>query len=221
MKKCYYTIYKITNINNGKFYVGMHKTENLDDGYFGSGKMIRSAIVKHGIENFTKEYIHIYETPEEMINSEKEIVNEDFVKRDDTYNINLGGEGSWLGSNQSLTPEQRRKISLLGNNAIMKLRNDPVWVEKCRETIKNGIFLAKEEGRFKSGWPNWKERHHKEETKKKIGIENSKHQKGEGNSNFGNNWIFSEEEKRCESVPKEDLDQWLEKGWKKGRKMKF
>jgi hypothetical protein len=29
----FYTVYKITNKINNKFYIGMHKTTNLDDGY--------------------------------------------------------------------------------------------------------------------------------------------------------------------------------------------
>lgn len=28
-----YLIYKITNLVNGKIYIGSHKTENVDDGY--------------------------------------------------------------------------------------------------------------------------------------------------------------------------------------------
>ena len=46
LKETLFTIYKTTNLINGRFYVGMHKTNDLDDGYMGSGKMIQRAIKK-------------------------------------------------------------------------------------------------------------------------------------------------------------------------------
>lgn len=42
----FYTIYQITNNVNGKIYISMHQTKNLDDGYMGSGIMLRNAYKK-------------------------------------------------------------------------------------------------------------------------------------------------------------------------------
>ena len=42
---------------NDKYYVGMHSTSNLKDGYLGSGKSLRYAIRKYGEENFKIEII--------------------------------------------------------------------------------------------------------------------------------------------------------------------
>ncbi len=46
-----YTIYKITNLINNRFYIGMHRTKNINDYYLGSGKLIIQAIEKYGEEN--------------------------------------------------------------------------------------------------------------------------------------------------------------------------
>lgn len=91
----YYYIYQITNLVNGKIYVGVHKTKNLDDGYMGSGKIIRRAILKHGIENFKKDILEFFDMPESMYLREKEIVTKEFLARSDVYNLRRGGTGGF------------------------------------------------------------------------------------------------------------------------------
>ena len=89
----YYTIYKVTNKINGKFYIGKHQTKKLNDHYYGSGKKLLAAIKKYGKENFSKEILFVFETEQEMNDKEKELITEEFVKRPDTYNVGVGGEG--------------------------------------------------------------------------------------------------------------------------------
>ncbi len=53
----YHYIYKTTNILNDKFYIGMHSTNDLNDGYQGSGKRLRYSINKHGRKAHTTEIL--------------------------------------------------------------------------------------------------------------------------------------------------------------------
>jgi hypothetical protein len=62
---------------------------------------------------------------------------------------------------------------------------------------------------------------HSEETKRKIGIANSKKQKGEQNSQYGTCWVYSLVLKRNLKISKQDLTKYLQNGWVKGRKLKW
>ena len=91
----FYTIYKITNQINGKIYIGSHKTKDLDDDYMGSGKYLKLAQEKYGLEHFSKEILFVFDTPGEMYAKEAEIVCEDFLVQENTYNLKVGGRGGW------------------------------------------------------------------------------------------------------------------------------
>lgn len=86
-----YVLYKITNLLNNKIYIGIHKTNNDNDGYMGSGKLIKFAIKKYGIVNFKKEIIHRFTSLDEARAKEKEIVDEEYILSNNTYNISIGG----------------------------------------------------------------------------------------------------------------------------------
>jgi len=68
-------IYKTTCDITGRWYIGMHSTYNLEDGYIGSGKTLRRSIRKYGKENHTKEILEFLENREDLAKREKEIVN--------------------------------------------------------------------------------------------------------------------------------------------------
>lgn len=100
--------YKITNLINGKYYYGIHSTNNLEDEYMGSGNLIKAAIKKYGKENFKKEIIADYLTSNEVINHEKIVVTQELVDADECYNLKCGGIGL-LGFRHS--NETKEKIS--------------------------------------------------------------------------------------------------------------
>ena len=75
------------------YYVGCHQTENLNDGYLGSGKRLKRAIKKYGVENFKFEILHSVNSKEEMFRLERNIVNESLIKDPLSYNLKIGGSG--------------------------------------------------------------------------------------------------------------------------------
>ena len=96
----FYTVYKITNIIDNKFYIGMHQTENPNDSYMGSGTLLKRAIQKYGIENFKKEILHVFNNETEMRDKEKELVVLHEIN-EMSYNLCEGGKGGFGYLNRS------------------------------------------------------------------------------------------------------------------------
>jgi len=209
MNETKYIIYKITNLINKKIYIGAHKCKDINDDYMGSGKHLKYAQNKYGIENFEKEILEVYNNSEEMFNMEASLVNEEFISRDDVYNIKIGGYVGWDYIN-----ENELNGSLAGNEAFINLYPKGYWHGKTRtEETKNKISLAS------SGKNNaFSGKSHSEETKNmmKETHEQNKHQQGEKNSQFGKIPIFSKIEKITKKIKKEDFEYWEALGWKKG-----
>jgi len=102
----YYFVYKTTNLINGKIYIGIHRTENLNDNYLGSGKFLKQAIKKYGRKNFKREILYLGDSYEDISNKERELVTEEFCKSHTTYNTELGGKGGKIW-----TDELKQKMS--------------------------------------------------------------------------------------------------------------
>lgn len=90
--KKYHYFYKITNLINNHFYYGIHSTDNLEDGYMGSGARLHRAYDKYGIENFEKEILKFFDSREECSNYEIEMVTEELIHDNICYNIVGGGD---------------------------------------------------------------------------------------------------------------------------------
>ena len=93
-QKKYHYIYKTTNIINQKYYIGMHSTSNLEDGYIGSGKRLWYSINKYGKENFKCEILEFFPDKISLKEKEIELVNEDTLKNKMCMNLVYGG-GGW------------------------------------------------------------------------------------------------------------------------------
>lgn len=224
--KTYYTIYQVTNKVNGKIYIGSHKTNNLDDGYMGSGKYLRYAQEKHGIENFEKKILFVFDNPADMYAKEAELVDIEFIAENNTYNLKVGGFGGWDYVNSNLTKKQIKERALAGRHAtdkILQERYGNNWRKSLSELAINGLKeklnrdpeYLKRRAIPKYGKANGM--HGK--THSKSARENiSASQTGTGNSQYGTMWIYSELEKKCMKIKKCDQ---VPEGWKPGRVMKF
>lgn len=214
----YYTIYKITNDINNKIYIGKHKTKDPYDDYIGSGKYLRRAINKYGSDMFEKEILYIFDNEDAMNLMEGEIVDEEFVARLDTYNLKVGGEGGWeyINNNEELRVEKNRK-------AVAMMHKKTLVDENFRKRLSESLKMRHKEGKIKLNIGNKSRTGQKlsEESKRKIGRSNSKHQKGKGNSQYGTCWIHNEVLRENKKIKKEVLSVWLDKGWIKGRKMRI
>jgi hypothetical protein len=208
-EKKYNYIYKTTNLKNGKFYVGMHSTDNLNDGYLGSGTRLRRSIRRNGIENFKIEYLEFFDNRIDLANKERELINEELLKDKMCMNLKPGGTGGFTNEehrnkffNIALTDNLDKKRSKKGASVThTKRKNDLDFDKKWRESMSNAL----------RGNTNWLGKKHKSETIEKL--KGHKRQNGSCNSQFGTCWITNgTENKKIKKTEK------LPKGWEFGRK---
>jgi hypothetical protein len=177
----YHYIYKTTNTVNKKYYVGKHSTDDMDDGYLGSGKAFTRVIRKYGKEVFVKEILSFENNSDELNIKEIEIVNESLVNDPLSYNIALGGQGGNLGKvvnakigqamskiNKGVPKKQSHKDSLK-NTWVRKLADGFRFDDSRSEKISKSC---------KSFWNQYSEIERKEmcgHPKEKNGFYNKKH----------------------------------------------
>lgn len=88
-------IYRITNLINGKTYIGQHKINKNEDWlyYMGSGRLIRHSIYKYGVENFSKELVCYADSKDELDILERFSIEQELLKGKAEYNINGSDSG--------------------------------------------------------------------------------------------------------------------------------
>lgn len=219
----FYYLYEIRNNLNNKIYVGVHKTNNMDDGYMGSGKVILNAFKKYGIENFTKVILETFDSSEAMYAREAEVVNDEFLLREDVYNLRRGGNGGFdyinknavnvtISEQRKRNPSLIQKASLLGNEVKRnKAKNDPIYAEYLSDILKK----AKQKSVEKNPNGTFYGKKHTTEHKKYMSDIMSEKQTGSKNSQFGTMWITDGETNK-----KIMAHETIPDGWSKGRIIK-
>lgn len=211
-QKKYHYIYKTTCNVNGKYYIGMHSTDNLDDSYVGSGKRLWNSINYHGRENHTKEILEFCENRAELKKREAEIVNEQLINEELCMNLKTGGDGGFTSE------EHRSKFLDAASKTRIHMIMDP-----SEAGVKGGSTTFKRYGTNQKIFKNrcdWNGREHSDETKKKMSETKKGKGTGKANSQYGTCWITNGEVNK--KVNKEELEQYLHsnEGWRTGRVIK-
>ena len=210
MNDTFFIIYKITNTVNNKIYIGAHSTKNVNDTYMGSGHALSRVKNKYGLEKFTKQILHIFDNEQDMWSKELEIVNEEFCKRKDTYNVRTGGIGGWNHWNGS---DAHKEASKRGGRTSVKKLNEFIaeqkanntqwwqnWYAKVCETNKELTIRAQSPAAQKK----------RKNTFKQIG-----HSQGTKNSQYGRIWISNVLTKEIKRITINDT---MPDGWVRGKK---
>ena len=206
-------IYKTTNLSNGKFYIGMHSTDNLGDHYLGSGKRLRYSIKKHGIKNHKLKILKFLPNRDTLKTKEKEIVNESLLKDPLCMNLKEGGEGGGKLWNKDHAKKfhaagGKKVFQILSQRHSKKLKTDLKYKERYSQIMKD------------SNNPGFSNKTHTKETKdlmsksQKLRLKNPSK-----NSMFNKCWIFNNELKQNKAISIWEFEEFQKIGWQKGRKI--
>lgn len=219
IQKKHNLVYKITNLLDNKIYIGVHKTNNLNDKYLGSGKLIKEDIKLKGKKNFKKEILFDFNTYKEALNKEKEIVDKEFLKRKDIYNLVPGGSTGYLSINinKTVVRNKKGKVFQVSINDPRYLNGKLVGHTKGKIVVidKNGKTFQtdKNDPRYLNGELVGATKGYKvsKETKVKLSISGKKRYKTEIHCHTGKTCINNG--KKFKFIFK---DEKIPKGWKLG-----
>jgi group I intron endonuclease len=165
--KIYYYLYEVTNLVNGKTYIGQHITQDLEDGYLGSGEALKSAIKKYGRDKFKREILLFARNQQALNILEMMAVTPEFCEQKDNYNLKEGGNS---GRPNPETREKMRKKKLGPRNHNYGKAKTLEWKAKVGAANRGKIHT--EESRLKMSLARIGKRH-TEKTKQKIGAASS------------------------------------------------
>jgi hypothetical protein len=193
----------------------MHSTDDMDDGYFGSGQRISRSIKKHGREAHSKEVLEFLPSREALKLREKQLVNEDLLADPLCMNLKLGGEGGWVKP----SPETYAKAGRNGGFA-----NRAKWTAETIARVSaiqaaNGVHKMKQLhalGKIDVARATAAAALPENVTKRKVTYAERGHMQGEKNSQFGSCWVTNDV--KPIKIKKEQLDEFLLRGYRQGRK---
>lgn len=149
-----YIVYQTVNKLNNKIYIGVHGTEiDSFDGYLGNGINIyrpatylhpktpfQYAVKKYGVKNFIRTTIKEFDNENDAYNLEAKLVNEDFLRRDDVYNLALGGR---LNYDNLHNPKKEVHMYDLDGNYIRSFSGINIAAKIINPGTANGSHISR------------------------------------------------------------------------------
>jgi hypothetical protein len=207
--KRFHFTYRTTNLINSRYYLGMHSTNRIDDGYLGSGKRLYYELNKYGRNNFKFEILEQFNSREELVEAEINLITEHDLKNPNCLNMSPGGSGGIRGEEhynafvkgpKNIGPMIRKRA---------ELREDQEWKQKIPLLIKAGLR------RVQYDHATFRGKKHTQETLSKMRESKTGQGKGNLNSQYGTCWITNEIQNK--KIYKGDL---IPEGWRLGRVLK-
>lgn len=204
--KKYHFTYRTTNLINKRYYLGMHSTNRIDDGYLGSGKRLYYELNKYGRDNFKFEILEQFDSREELVQAEINLITEHDLKNPNCLNLKQGGSGGFSKEDWEKGQEASRYF-------MKEQWRDLEYRERMIRVRTEGVKKLHREGKVK--YDNFKGKKHTPETIEKMKQSHKGVGIGNKNSQYGTCWITNE----CinKKIHKEDL---IPEGWRLGRKLK-
>lgn len=147
-----YIVYLTINIVNLNIYVGVHQTNKKFDGYIGCGVYINRpssikypktpfqyAVKKYGFKSFKRITLFTFNTAQEAYEMERLIVNQEFLKREDTYNLVLGGRTH----PEVFNTKKAVYMFDLDGNFIKEFSGVNIAAKSINKNAKNGSHISR------------------------------------------------------------------------------
>lgn len=134
----FHYFYKILNTINGKFYYGVHTTNDIFDGYSGSGTILKNVYNKYGKFNCVKYIERFFDDRKSLMEYEKYIVDELLIEDKNCYNIIRGGRGVYEINKQINTYDHNKSKIHINNGCKNKL----IYPKELDQYLNNGWVIG-------------------------------------------------------------------------------
>ncbi len=207
-------LYKTTCLITSRWYIGMHSTNNMEDGYMGSGKRLRYSLRKHGVNNHVKEILEFFETRELLVEAEIKAITPDMITDRNCMNLKYGGTGGNVSIEDCI-----KGAFIAGKIHSDKFNNNDNYKKEVLDRLSDNTKERWRDSDYRVKMLDkisWVNRKHSDETKEKISEIMKGTGTGEANSQYGTCWITKDGLNK--KIKKEDLEIYITNGWIKGRK---